>query len=174
MPPRRKKLDPAGPITAAPVQLAIEQAIAGAFDPAALIREYHQLDAHVDVQTKAFSEYLKPTRTRIEEIRSALHAKALEQKVNGFPTDEGTAYLSTIVSHKIDPEGTYTNVEGRTSSGRDAVLDWALDNWDDYGSEGVTINVLKAVVDKWRQEHDDKPPPGLKLDTMIRLNIKKS
>jgi hypothetical protein len=157
-----------------PAQIDLEEAIAATFDPAALIREYHELDAHIDLQTKAFGEYLKPTRTRIEEIRSTLHAKALEQKVNGFPTDEGTAYLSVITSHKIDSESAYTNAEGRVSTGRDAVLDWALDNWDDYGSEGVTINVLKAVVDRWREEHDNKPPPGLKLDTMVRLNIKKS
>ncbi|MFA5902259.1 MAG: hypothetical protein WC829_24470 [Hyphomicrobium sp.] len=170
MAPRKKKTGPA----VESQQLDIEQAIAAVFDPAALIAEWHKLDAHVESESKRFGEYLKPSRDRMEAIKAELHAKALEQKVNGFPTNEGTAYLSTIVSHKIDPDSAYDTADGRHSVGRDALLDWMLDNWDEYGSEGMQLNISKPIVEKWREEHDNKPPPGLKLDTMVRLNIRKS
>lgn len=162
-----------------PEQTDLEQAIKDkiksdldtliASTPSALIGEYHTLNDHAAAESKRFQEYLKPAVERIELIRQALHAKALAQKVNGFPTDEGTAYLSTIVSHKIDPDSTY-----KDASGRDALLDWMLDNWDKYGSEGLMLNVSKAVVDAYMQENDGKPPPGLKLESMQRVNIKRS
>lgn len=170
----KKKPEPAT-ITASGGQIDIEQAIAlTIFNPSALIAEWHGLKAHAEIQQKAFSEYLRPTLERMEAIKQELHAKALEQKVNGFPTDEGTAYLSEIVSHKFDPESKYVSADNRVSTGRDAVLDWLLDNWDEYGSEGIQLNVSKPIVDRWREEHDGKPPPGLKIETMLRLNIKKS
>lgn len=183
MPARKKK--------AAPVvdegQMDLEKAIAqkppvdfGTIKPAELIAEFHLLKAHAEEQSKKFSEYLKPTNTRMEEIRQLLHGKALHDKVNGFPTDAGTAYLSTIVTHKIDPESSYTSQEGRTSTGREALLDWLLDYWDDYGSEGMQLNVSKDIIEKWMSDKrddpqwNDKPPPGLKLDSFKRINIKQS
>lgn len=186
MPARKKKAEPV-----AEGQLDIEQAIgkvvaAAAVDyslikPADLIAEYHTLKGFAEEKSKLFAEYIKPTNTRIEEIRQLLHGKALFDKVNGFPTDAGTAYLSTIVTHTIDPEATYTSKEsGRVSTGRDALLDWLLDYWEDYGSEGIQLGVTKEIVQRWMDDHandpewNDKPPPGLKLDSFKRINIKKS
>lgn len=170
-----------------PAQTDLEEVIAekaqvdfSQVKPAELIAEYHLLKAHTEEQTKKFGDYLKPTNTRIEEIRQLLHGKALHEGVNAFSTDNGTAYLSRIVTHKIDPESTYTNLEGRVSRGRDALLDWGLDFWDDYGSEGLQINVSKDVVQKWMDDKRDDPQwnekgvPGIKLDTFVRLNIKQS
>lgn len=172
-------------IVADPAQIDLEEAIAakppvdyGAVKPAELIAEFHLLKAHAEEQSKKFSEYLKPTNTRMEEIRQLLHGKALHEGVNAFSTDNGTAYLSRIVTHKIDPESEYTNVEGRVSRGRDALLDWLLDNWDDYGSEGMILNVSKDIIQKWLDDNRDDPEwndksvPGIKLDTLVRLNIK--
>lgn len=167
--------------TAAPAQIDLEQAIKEkttaelkvliARDPADLIGEYFKLDGHASAESQRFKEYLKPTVDRIELIRQALHAKAIEQKVNGFPTDEGTAYLSTIVSYKIDPDA--ANPE-TGATGRDALLDWVLAEWDTYGSEGLMLNVSKAVVDKYAQDHNGTLPPGLKSDSLTRINIKRS
>lgn len=173
MAPRKKKSD-------APAQEVLPPDInqtslpLAPIQPASLIEEYFTLKSHDETQSKLFQEYIGPTRQRMEEIKSTLHAAAIAQKVNGFPTDSGTAYLSTIVNYRIDPDSNYTNGEGRISAGRDALLDWMLDNWDDYGSEGAQINVSKDVVDKWMQEHEGAPPPGLKIEQLIRCNIKRS
>lgn len=181
---RKRKASPA----ADPAQIDLEDAIEQAkpevdyssVKPSELIAEFHLLKAHTEEQSKKFAVYLKPTTERMEAIRQLLHGKALHDGVNAFSTDNGTAYLSRIVSHKIDPESSYTSLEGRTSSGRDALLDWILDYWDEYGSEGAQINVSKDVIQKWMDDHvndpawNDKPPPGLKLDTFVRLNIKSS
>lgn len=185
MPARKKKpvVDPAQ----ADIEEAIDKVVAAAtvdyslIKPADLIAEYHTLDAFADEQQKKFGAYIKPTRDRIEEIRQLLHGKLLHEGVNGFPTDNGTAYLSHIMNHTIDPESSYTSKEtGRVSYGRDALLDWALDNWDEYGGEGLQININKATVEKWMNDHvndpewNDKPVPGIKLNAFLRLNIKKS
>lgn len=172
MAPRKKKADPA--------QIDLEEAVAetqidfSKVKPAELIAEFHQLKSHSEAQQKAFSDYMKPTNERMEQIRQLLHGKAVHDGVNSFSTDNGTAYLSRIVTHKIDPDASYTNVEGRVSTGRDAVLDWLLDNWDDYGSEGLQLNVSKDVVEKWTLDHEGNPPPGLKMDVLVRCNIKRS
>lgn len=175
MAPRKKKVE------ADPAQTDLEEVIAAApapvdystVKPDSLIAEYHLLKAHSEEQSKKFAEYLKPTNKRIEEIRQLLHGKALHDGVNAFSTDNGTSYLAKITSHTIDPESTYTSEEGRVSTGRDALLDWLLDNWDDYGSEGAQVNVSKAIVDKWMEEKG-KPPPGLKITSFTRMNINKS
>lgn len=186
MAPRKKKTDP----VPEGQQLDIEQAIAATVEaplaalekiaPATLIKEFLTLKAHAESEGKRFGEYIKPTTDRMNLIKASLHARALAGKVNGFPTDEGTAYLSEIVSHKIDPESQYKTADGRISTGRDALLDWMLDNWDEYGSEGCQLNVSKAIVEKWMEnttdeEHKDGvPPPGLKIEKFKQLNIKRS
>ena len=182
MPARKKKA-----AAVDPAQIDLEEAIEAtpqvdysSVKPAELIAEFHLLKAHSEDAAKKFAAYIKPTSDRMEQIRQLLHGKALHEGVNAFSTDNGTAYLSRIVSHKIDPESSYTSLEGRTSTGRDALLDWSLDFWDDYGSEGLQIGVSKETVQKWMDDHvndpawNDKPPPGLKLETLVRLNIKKS
>ena len=117
----------------------------------------------------------------MEAIRQTLHAKALAEKTNGFPTDAGTAYLSVIDSYKIDPEtAPYQSQDGRVSTGRDALLDWMLDNWEDYGSEGILLGIAKPVVEKYIDATKDEQhptgmlPPGLKKETLVRININKS
>lgn len=189
MAPRKKKAETPKPPFTESQQLEIEDAIQQAnvakilqevFAPAALIKEFLTLKAYVEGEQKRLSEFLKPSLEKMQACKAQLHAKALEQKVNGFPTDEGTAYLSPITSHLIDPESGYTSTDGRKSSGREALLDWMLDNWEDYGSEGAQIGIAKAMVDKYREatqseaHPDGVPPPGLKLTTQINLNIKKS
>lgn len=172
-------------------QLDIEQAISDQntldleamlkVTPEALIKEFLTLKAFAEAEGKRFTEHMKPSVDRMKAIQASLHARALAGKVNGFPTDEGTAYLSEITSHKIDPESSYTSPEtNRTSTGRDALLDWMLDNWDDYGSEGIQLNISKAIVEKWMentQTEDNKdgvPPPGLKIEKFKQLNIRRS
>lgn len=181
---RKKKVEPA------PQQLDIEGAIADAntamleamlkVTPESLIKEFLILKTHAESESKRFAEYMKPTVDRMKLIQSSLHARALAGKVNGFPTDEGTAYLSEITSHKIDPESTYQTTDGRISVGRDALLDWMLDNWDEYGSAGIQLNVSKEIVNKWmentqtEENKDGVPPPGLKIEKFKQLNIRRS
>jgi hypothetical protein len=185
MAPRKKKTEPAPEGQ----QLDIEQAIDSVetpfatlakITPEALIKEFLTLKSHAESEGKRFAEYIKPTADRMNLIKASLHARALAGKVNGFPTDEGTAYLSEIVSHRIDPESRYQTADGRVSTGRDALLDWLLDNWDEYGSEGIQLNVSKAIVEKWMEHTTDEdhkdgaPPPGLKIEKFKQLNIKRS
>ena len=185
MPPRKQKA--AAPD---PAQTDLEDAITQADEPRqidyskvkpdALIAEWNLVKKEVEDKTKLFNDFMKPMRDRMEEIKQLLHGKILHDGVNAFSTDNGTAYLSRIVTHTIDPEASYTSMEGRTSKGRDALLDWLLDYWDEYGSEGIQLGVSKEIIARWMGDHvndpewNDKPPPGLKLDVLVRCNIKAS
>lgn len=179
----RKKKAP----VADPAQTDLEQAIAekaqvdfSKVKPAELIAEYQLLKGEDEEKSKMFADFIKPMRTRMEEIKQLLHGKALHDGVNAFSTDNGTAYLSRITSHKIDPDAEYTSLEGRTVKGRDALLDWLLDYWEEYGSEGIQLNVAKEIVERWMSDHVDDPEwngkgvPGLKFETFVRCNIKSS
>lgn len=164
----------------APEQADIEDAIKATLPnvtPADLIGEYRKIDDWADVQDKAYAAHMKPHRDRMEQIKQTLHAMAIEQHVNGFPTDNGTAYISEIRNHKIDPEAPpYVREEDGTlkeSHGRDAVLDLLLDNWDRYGNEFLVLSLPKAFIDQYIQDNGH-PPPGVSISTLQRLNIRKS
>lgn len=173
----KKKIEPVKD----PAQIDLEKAIAAQRDnrpDGDLIAEYHKLDAYMDAQLAALTEFLKPTREKVERIKTELQTRLIQNKANRIATDFGTAYLSTITNHKIDPAGLpYVRRdpggETVTSTGRDAVIDWLFENWDEYGNEGIQVGVSKDIVNKYI-EKENKPPPGLTISTFKRLNINKA
>lgn len=142
----------------------------------ALIAEYVRNDDWVSAQEKAFGEHMKPIRDRQEAIKQQLHEKLLAEggKDASFKTDHGTAYISNIMNTKIDVDAApYTNERGAVVKGRDAVLDYALEHWDDIGNELLTINVVKDAV-KQIIEKTGAPPPGVQISHFARVNIRRS
>lgn len=130
-----------------------------AVTPADLIKEYRRLEAFCDAETKRFSEHLKPHKTKMEELRSQLHAKLIEGKLNNLSTDEGSCYLSTILTPKI--------------TDRDVYLKWCSDHWQEGGNEMLIVSKPQiTALNEWLDAHDDKPPPGIEISRFQRLNIK--
>lgn len=173
--PRAKKADKISVIANAPGVITSASAVeVTPMSPAELIAEHRKLEAFADAQTKAFTEHMKPHVERMAEIKQQLLEFLLAQKARNISTDEGTAYISTIVSHKIDPAAAaYLNDRGEAVQGREAVLDWSLENWDKYGNEGLQINLAKAVVEQVIQD-TGAPPPGLVISQFQKVNIRKS
>jgi hypothetical protein len=129
--------------------------------PADLIREYNVLDDFVDAENKRFAEHLKPTRARMEEIKALLHGMMLDQKLNSMPTDNGTAYISVILTPKI--------------TDRDAYLKYIGDNWSKGGSDMLQLGApQKDVLKDFMGEHDNQPPPGVEVTPFARVNIRRS
>lgn len=165
--------------TAPPAQTDIEEAIAAApplpVVPAIdLITEYREIETWAEAQDKAYAEFMKPRRDRMNEIKQQLLAMALAQKVNSFPTDAGTAYISEGITAKVDPNtAPYKNERGEEVTGREALLDFFLENWEKYGAEyaqiGITLDGVKAFIAEHR-----KPPPGIAIQQWQRLNIRKT
>ena len=169
---------------AEPEQLDIEQAIAETpdkpvIDPKLtadlLIKREIELDDYVSAQSKAFTEFCKPFRAEMEAIRQRLLQMHLEQKTDSFKTEFGTSYTSTLLQHKIDQAAQpYTDADGNTYTGRDAVLYYMLDHWQEYGNEALSVTIPVATVRQVMHDNNGTPPPGLTIYHFTRVNVKRS
>lgn len=158
-------------------QLDIETAIAQAplpNAPAVLIQRYRALGDWLDEQQKRYDEATKAARDEQMAIKSHLLDLANQQGVNGFPTEYGTAYVTERMMPKIDANAApYVNADGVSVTGREAVLDFCLEHWDDYGSEHLQVNFgvdgIRAYIEQYKA-----PPPGISVTFNRSLNIRKS
>src|ERR1700686_2322895 len=86
-----------------------------------LIQEYRNVDSWVTKETARFTDHIAPHKKRMEEIKGILLGMMNEAKLNSLPTDNGMAYISTIMTPKI--------------TDRDKYLDFVNENWDSFGNE---------------------------------------
>lgn len=137
--------------------------------PAKLISEILALDDWCDAQSAKFSEFLKPHKEKVEALKMQLHEQLLklnEAKQGEHPrasisTDAGTAYLSTIVSPKIDGDKTQ-------------FLDWVLEDWDHRGA-GLQIGApQKAWLQEWTDANQGQLPPHVTTSSITRVNVRRS
>lgn len=164
--PRKKQEQPAA--TPAPVEATAEQ----------LITEHNKIEEWVKGETKRFTEFMKPHKERLEEISNQLLSLSNTQKWDSIRTDAGTAYRSTLLNVSVSPDGLpyYGNSmsPGDERLGREALLDFALDNWDDIGNDLLLVSPQKDAVKKFMEANEGKPPPGVKTSWFTRINIRKS
>ncbi len=132
--------------------------------PAELIAEHKKIKAFLKQQSDAFAAFCKPHNDRMAEIESELHRKLLD--LNGgeigkasLKTDEGTAYLSTIVTPKV--------------TDKEAWLDWCLENWNERGPLLSIGAPVKAAFDDYVQQHGANPP-NTESSSFTRVNIRSS
>lgn len=124
--------------------------------PAELIEEYNKTKAFLDGQVKAFDEYAKPFKEKLESLRNQLLAIANSQGVNSFSTDAGTAYVSTILNLKIVD--------------RDQYLKFVTEWWNEYGNAMLQVGATKDAVKEYL-EKVGTPPPGIETSYFNRMNI---
>lgn len=141
-----------------------------------LIAEHFKLQDKIKEATKLFTAYLAPTKARLEEIDAQL-LQLLNSLTTGdkksISTDLGTAYVSNLLNVSIDPEAEpYLNAGGESQVGRMALLDFALENWEDIGADLLLVSPQKDAVKRWLDEHG-KPPPGLKISHFARVNVRR-
>ena len=142
-----------------------------------LIKEHFALSDKLKDANKKFAEYCAPTKARLEEIDAQLlqllNALSTGDK-KSISTDLGTAYVSNLLNVSIDPEAEpYVNAGGESQVGRMALLDFALENWEDIGADLLLVSPQKDAVKRWIEEHG-KPPPGLKISYFARVNVRRS
>jgi hypothetical protein len=140
-----------------------------------LIAEHNKLDDWIKGENKRFGEFLKPHKDRLEAIGNQLLALSNTQKWDSIRTDAGTAYRSTLLNVSVSPEGLPYQVEGHDDRiGREALLDFALNHWDDIGNDLLLVSAQKDAVKKFMEDHEGKPPPGVKTGWFTRINIRRS
>jgi hypothetical protein len=144
----------------------------------ALIQEHFALQDKIKAANKQLADFIAPWKKRLEEIDGellqALNALGTGDKAS-ISTDVGTAYLSHLLNIGIDPEASpYVNEAGQEQMGRMALLDFALEAWDEIGSELLLIQPQKDAVKRWMDEHEGVPPPGVKTSWFTRVNVRRS
>jgi hypothetical protein len=143
-----------------------------------LIAEHFDLQDKIKEANKRVAELLEPHKARLEAIDAELHAMlnalGTGDKAN-LSTDAGTAYLSHLLNVSVDPDAlAYTNASGENQVGRMALLDFALENWNEIGADLLLVQPQKDAVRKWMDEHNGQPPPGLKVGWFTRVNVRRS
>jgi hypothetical protein len=144
---------------------------------AALIKEHLAIKEHLTTEAKRFDELMQPLKDRLAEVNASLlqllNALGSADR-RQLSTDNGTAYVSNILTLAVDPDSTFTDDTGKQSQGRDALLDFCLQHWDEIGSEMLMIAAQKDAVKDWMEGHEGQPPPGLKIGWRTQLNVRRS
>lgn len=155
-------------------QAAIEAAVPVDQTAEQLIAEHNKLDDWLKAETKRFGEFLKPHKERLEAIGNQLLALSNTQKWDSIKTDAGTAYRSTLLNVSVSPDGLPYERGEEKSIGREALLDFALDHWDDIGNDLLLVSAQKDAVKKYMEANEGKPPPGIVTGWFTRINIRRS
>ena len=139
-----------------------------------LIAAHNALDDWLKAETKRFGEFMKPHKERLEAIGNQLLALSNTQKWDSIKTDAGTAYRSTLLNVSVSPDGLPYERGEEKSIGREALLDFALDHWDDIGNDLLLVSAQKDAVKKYMEANEGKPPPGIVTGWFTRINIRRS
>jgi hypothetical protein len=62
-------------------------------------------------------------------------------------------------------------MDGKEWRGREAVLYWALDHWDAYGNEALSVAIPIKTIRQVMDDTKGHPPPGILVDYFKRVNI---
>lgn len=144
----------------------------------ALIQRYFILKDWLSAEKKRFEAHIATYSNESDAIETEFLRRLNERGANNTKTDFGTAYKSTLLNVSVSPEGekfTVADKNGETVlEGRDALLEAALQHWEDWGSELLLISAQKDAVKQYMDDHEGRPPPGVKTSTFTRVNIKRS
>ena len=129
-------------------------------DLTSLVEERQQLRAFLEAQEKAFQDYAKPYREKIEQLDAQLTATMTEQGLKSFKCDHGTAILTTTITPKITDKEKY--------------LDWVLEDWDHRGSMLNIGAPLKEGLTEYMDANGGHLPPNIETSSITRFSIRKA
>jgi hypothetical protein len=141
-----------------------------------LIAERFAIDDKIKAANKVLAEHVAPHKARMEQIDIELMTilNQMGDDKASISTDVGTAYKSHLLNVSIDPESEYCNETDGVSCGRMALLDFALEHWDEIGNELLLVQPQKDAVKSYMESHDGNPPPGLKISWFTRVNVRRA
>jgi len=153
-------------------------------DIAAVIKRRMDLKASLEVQSKAYVEATKSENEALVACDQIILIMLNAQNVDSVKTEFGTAYRSTVTSATVDPDGGWERLSafilaGALKAGLAAVENGAH---DDLALEAamqapelqfLVRNVNKTAVTEFIEQNKVEPP-GVKLTSIIRANVRKS
>ena len=111
------------------------------------IEKFKEIEAYVEAETEKFNATMKPWKEAMAVIENAVRQELLDQNLNSFKSDAGTAYLSRVLSVKVDNSEKFLEFVKQG-------------NWD-----FLDARVRKEPVKKWMDEHSAEIEGDFRLMT---------
>jgi hypothetical protein len=142
-----------------------------------LVQHFIQLDDWVKAEKKRFDNFMEAPKQELDVIRNEFLRRLNERGSDSTKTECGTAYKSRLLNVSVTPEDTVPyqrDPNAPVSTGREALLDFALDNWETIGNELLLIDAQKDSVRKYMEENNGLPPPGVRAVPFIKVNVRRA
>lgn len=142
----------------------------------ALMERYFQLKDWLAGEDTRYKAYVGPFKEEMDGIETEFLTRLNARGADASKTDNGTAYKSTLLNVSVSPEGLPYKAIDREApmTGREALLEFCLDRWEEIGSDLLQVGAQKDAVKKWMEESGGNPPPGVKTSFFTRVNIRRS
>jgi hypothetical protein len=142
-----------------------------------LVHRYNELRTYKEKREEELGAELKPCVEGMEAIKGEMLRRLNERspdvtKKANSKTEHGTAFRVRHVRAKV--------------VGRDAFLDFCLENWDTVGSDILDISAVTSgfvdekgafydyVAQHRDQQGNEQFPPGLEVERTVTVNIRKA
>jgi hypothetical protein len=119
-----------------------------------MLAKHNEIKALVEAEDAAYEARMKPYKDAMRTLVSACGALLVEQKMQNFKSDDGTAYLQHGLSVKVDNRAEF--------------LQFVLDNHFDFLDAGVLKDPVRDWIDKTQA-----PPPGIKAEPFVKCIIRR-
>ena len=126
---------------------------------AELVAEAVRLKDHIEAEAHKFETSIKPLTEQLESVKNQLQAEMNRQGCTSVKTENGTAYISTIVSPSF------------ADGDKIAFLDWCLEDWDSRGEMLQIGAPAKAPLKEWIESNGGELPPHVTTSVFTRVNI---
>lgn len=121
------------------------------------VAQYVKLRDFLKKETDAFDERLKPYNDAMKLFEAQLGQKMLDDGVESFKTEHGTAYKTSTMSVRIADKDSFV----RYVIGEQA---WGL----------VDFRPLKEGVKEFMDENGATPPPGVDITFVTNVRVRRS
>ena len=112
-----------------------------------MIAKFKEIEGYVEARTEQFDEEMKPYKVAMETIEAGIKKQLLDHKLTSFKSDYGTAYLSHVLSVKVDNSEKFLEFVKQG-------------NWD-----FLDARPRKEPVKKWMDEHSAEIEGDFRLMT---------
>ena len=126
---------------------------------AELVAEALRLKQDIEMEAREFEVAIKPLTEQLEQVKNQLQAEMNRQGCTSVKTENGTAYISTIVSPSF------------SDGDKIAFLDWCLEDWDTRGAMLQIGAPQKSALKEWIELNDGELPPHVTTSVFTRVNI---
>lgn len=134
------------------------------YSDADLVARYIQVRDFLEKEAAEQAKHVEPYATAMQAIEGELHRRLLERNPNWKPgmkasgnAGGGTFFLKTGNSTKVADRGSFHDFVFETNA-----------------REFLTAHVAKEAVEEYMKEHDGALPPGITVDTIVKLQVRKT